>query len=146
MSTTNHPETGGQTERVNHQVECYLHSFIKYHPTRWVHWLSLYEYWYNTNWHTAYQKTSLEVIYGQAPHLFGISVCDTIDLVDVQEWLEQRQLIRESVHQHLFQTQYRMKRQVDKKRIEREFVVGDLVFLKLQPYAQSSVVHLTIIS
>lgn len=34
-----------------------------------------------------------------------------------------------------------MKSQVDKNMTERVFVVGDLVFLKLQPYAQSSVVH-----
>jgi hypothetical protein len=31
-----------------------------------------------------------------------------------------------------------MKRQVDKKRSERWFEVGDMVFLKLQPYVQSS--------
>jgi hypothetical protein len=32
-----------------------------------------------------------------------------------------------------------MKAQADKNRIEREFSVGDLVYLKLQPYIQSSV-------
>jgi hypothetical protein len=32
----------------------------------------------------------------------------------------------------------RMKAQADKERSEREFVVGDMVFLKLQPYIQSS--------
>ena len=34
-----------------------------------------------------------------------------------------------------------MKTQADKKRTERHFAVGDKVFLKLQPYAQSSVVR-----
>ena len=32
-----------------------------------------------------------------------------------------------------------MKKQADKHRIERSFNVGDWVFLKLQPYVQSSV-------
>lgn len=32
-----------------------------------------------------------------------------------------------------------MKQYVDSKRSEREFVVGDMVFLKLQPYRQTSV-------
>ena len=34
-----------------------------------------------------------------------------------------------------------MKHQADKKRTERVFAVNDLVFLKLQPYVQSSVVR-----
>lgn len=34
-----------------------------------------------------------------------------------------------------------MKHQANKGRSEREFAVGDQVFLKLQPYAQSSVVN-----
>lgn len=34
-----------------------------------------------------------------------------------------------------------MKADADKKRSSREFVVGDKVFLKLQPYAQTSVVN-----
>ena len=36
-----------------------------------------------------------------------------------------------------------MKNQADKKRSEREFQVGDLVFLKLQPYVQSTVASRT---
>ena len=35
--------------------------------------------------------------------------------------------------------QQRMKHQADKGRVEREFQVGDEVFLKLQPYIQTSV-------
>ena len=43
------------------------------------------------------------------------------------------------VKQHLLRAQARMKKQVDKGRSERNFAVGDMVFLKLQPYVQSSV-------
>jgi hypothetical protein len=32
-----------------------------------------------------------------------------------------------------------MKRQADKHRVERQFAIGDMVYLKLQPYVQSSV-------
>ena len=45
------------------------------------------------------------------------------------------------MRQHLLRVQQRMKHQADKKRTERTFDVGDRVFLKLQPYVQSSVVH-----
>ena len=42
------------------------------------------------------------------------------------------------VRQHLIRAQDRMKRQADKGRSERVFQVGDRVYLKLQPYVQSS--------
>jgi ribosomal protein L21E len=45
----------------------------------------------------------------------------------------------DSVRQHLLRMQQRMKNQADKHRTERVFSVGDMVFLKLQPYVQSSV-------
>jgi hypothetical protein len=43
------------------------------------------------------------------------------------------------IQQHLGRAQERMKRQADKHRSERVFQVGDSVYLKLQPYVQSSV-------
>jgi ribosomal protein L21E len=42
------------------------------------------------------------------------------------------------VKQHLHRAQDRMKQQADKGRSKRQFKVGDMVFLKLQPYVQSS--------
>jgi len=42
------------------------------------------------------------------------------------------------VQQHLSRAQKRMKSQAGKHRLEREFAVGDWVYLKLQPYVQSS--------
>jgi hypothetical protein len=45
----------------------------------------------------------------------------------------------QQVRMHLQRAQSRMKRQADKDRTERTFAVADRVFLKLQPYCQSSV-------
>jgi hypothetical protein len=42
------------------------------------------------------------------------------------------------IKQHLHRAQERMKRQADKGRFERQFQVCDSVYLKLQPYVQSS--------
>jgi hypothetical protein len=42
------------------------------------------------------------------------------------------------IKQHLGRASLRMKQHADKGRTEREFAVGDLVFLRIQPYVQSS--------
>jgi hypothetical protein len=42
---------------------------------------------------------------------------------------------------HLERVQQRMKHQADKGKSERVFAVGEKVYLKLQPYLQSSVHH-----
>lgn len=42
------------------------------------------------------------------------------------------------LRQQLIRAQERMKRQADKHRVERKFDVGEMVFLKLQPYVQTS--------
>jgi hypothetical protein len=43
------------------------------------------------------------------------------------------------IQEHLNRAVHRMKSQADKKRTKREFSVGSMVYLKLQPYVQSSI-------
>jgi len=130
MSTSYHPQSDGQTEHVNQQIECYLRCFISAHPKKWSRWLSLCEFWYNMNWHSSLGKSPFEVLYGYSPRYFGISTNDMVAPVDVQQWLEQRAVITESVRQHLIRVKQRMKHQSDKCRSERQFEVGEMVFLK----------------
>jgi hypothetical protein len=52
-----------------------------------------------------------------------------------------RRMHTELLEQHLVAAQNRIKAQADKQRTNREFLVGDSVLLKLQPYAQSSMVN-----
>lgn len=53
--------------------------------------------------------------------------------------MQQREQMIESVKYHLQSAQTRMKVQADKHRSEREFQVGEWVWLKLQPYTQQTV-------
>lgn len=131
MSTSHHPETDGQTERVNQSIECFLRCFISSHPQHWSKWLSLCEFWYNTNWNSSLGKSPFEVLYGRQPRYFGISASDQIVSPDIQAWLWDRVLVLGSARQHLLRMQQRMKHQSNKSRTERTFAVGDEVFLKL---------------
>ena len=101
MSSARHPQSDAQTERVNQQIECYLRCFVSSHLSKWAKWLSLYEYWYNTNWHSATRTTPCEIVYGHAPRHFGIPSDAVIQFVYVQQWLDDRKVVFDSVRQHL---------------------------------------------
>ncbi|EMS51579.1 hypothetical protein TRIUR3_28386 [Triticum urartu] len=49
--------------------------------------------------------------------------------------------MHEPIRQHLLRAHQCQKTQVDKQRAERSFAIGDKVFVKMQPYVQSFVVH-----
>lgn len=44
LSSSYHPQTDGQTKRVNQCLETYLRCFVHACPSRWSQWLSLAEY------------------------------------------------------------------------------------------------------
>ncbi len=69
MSTAYHPQTDGQTKRVNQCLEAYLRCMTGERPQEWSKWLPLAEWWYNTNFHTSTALTPFEVLYGQPPPL-----------------------------------------------------------------------------
>ncbi|XP_066374624.1 uncharacterized protein [Miscanthus floridulus] len=62
---------------------------------------------------------------------------------DLEQWLTDREFLSQLVKQQLLRALQRMKSQADKNRSEREFAVGDFVYLRLQPYVQSSVANKT---
>jgi hypothetical protein len=139
LSSSYHPQSDGQTERLNQCLETFLRCFVHTTPTRWAKWLSVAEFWYNTTFHSALGRTPFEVLYGYAPRHFGISADKTVSIPELADWLHERELMQRNIHLHLSRAQKRMKNQADKKRSERVFAVGEWVYLKLQPYIQSSV-------
>lgn len=77
---------------------------------------------------------------GMLQIIFGIAPTSAEPVPELSDWLEQRNLMNNPLKQHLQCAQQRMKSQADKNRSERPFSVGESVYLKLQPYIQTSVI------
>jgi len=81
MSSSYHPQTDGQTERLNQCLETYLRSMVHSCPNKWAHWLSLAEFWYNSTFHSAHGLTPFQALYGHEPRHFGITVSDACSVL-----------------------------------------------------------------
>lgn len=128
---------------LNRCVKTYLRCMCHNKPQDWAKWLPLAEYWYNTNYHTAIKKTPYEIVYNQIPpvHMPYLKNSYLVEAIDrsLQQKEHMIQLLKEQIHR----AQNRMKQQAEKHRADRQFVEGDWVLLKLQPYKQSSMVTRT---
>jgi len=67
FSTAFHPQTDGQTERVNRTLEDYLRHFIDPHQKNWATLLPMAEFSFNNTYHEAIQTTPFMLNYGINP-------------------------------------------------------------------------------
>jgi hypothetical protein len=138
-TTAYHPQTDGQSERVNQCLEMFLRCTAQDKPKQWCGLLPLAEFWYNSTFHTALGCSPFKALYGHEPNLGALPAVDVNS--PVAGVLADRAAQVETIKQHLTTAQNRMKIYADSKRSERVFQVGDKVLLKLQPYAQKTVVN-----
>jgi hypothetical protein len=64
-SSACHPQTDGQTERVNQILEDKLRAYIIHYGTNWDKCLALAEFSYNNSYRSSPQMAPFEVLYGQ---------------------------------------------------------------------------------
>ena len=97
------------------------------------------EWWYNTAYHSALKMTPFEALYGYAPPAIKPYIPGSTVVANVDAQLRSRDELLALVKRNLHQAQARMKAYYDKNHTERQFQVGDWVYVKLQPYKQTSV-------
>jgi len=69
MSTAFHPQTDGQTDRVNQELEQYLRMFIDHRQEQWPDWLGTAEFVYNGKVYSNKKILSFKVNYRQDPRI-----------------------------------------------------------------------------
>ncbi|KAL0350215.1 UNVERIFIED_CONTAM: Transposon Ty3-G Gag-Pol polyprotein [Sesamum radiatum] len=139
MSSAYYPQTDGQTERINQCLENYLRCMCHQQPKKWAQWITLAEFWFNTNFHSGLKATPFQALYGYPPNQLAIGPYLQCHHSEVEELMQGRVKLVQLLKENLQQAQHRMKTYADKKRTEREFQIGDEVFLILQPYKQTTV-------
>lgn len=141
LSTAYHPQSDGQTERVNQCLEMYLRCAVQDSPKTWHSWLSLAELWYNSTYHSSLGCSPFKALYGYDPKVGATPSLQPTTPSTVAELVENRELHLQALKEHLASEQNRIKVMADKQRSDIEFQVGDKVLLKLQPYTQSSMAN-----
>ena len=69
LSTAYHPQTDGQTERVNQELEQYLRVFINHRQEQWLDWLGTAEFAYNNKIHATTKISLFKINYSQDPRM-----------------------------------------------------------------------------
>lgn len=128
----------GQTEVMNHTIEQYLHAFVHHQPSAWLRFLPWAEFHYNTSVHSTSGFSPFQIIYGKPPPsiLAYISGSSSVEACDSS--LSSRDAMLALLKKNLLKAQARMKSYADKHRRQVLFDVGSWVFVKLQPYRQTS--------
>jgi len=129
LSMAFHPQTDGQTEQMNQELEQYLRMFIDHHQEQWPEWLETTEFAYNNKLQTSTKVLPFKANSGQDPHI-GFELRKKGKFEEADKFVERMQEIQEEAKAVLKKTQVNMKRYMDRHRREaEEYQVGDLVLL-----------------
>jgi hypothetical protein len=132
-SSTYHPQTSGQTERVNQILEDMLRACVLDFSQKWDECLPLAEFSYNNSYQDSIQMAPFEALYGRrcrTPLNWsgpGERRFFRPDLVKETEDKDQ------NIIHNLKKAQARQKSYADKRRMPLYFLEGDYVYLKVSP-------------
>lgn len=116
LSTAYHPESDGQTERLNRCLEHYLRFMVSQRPTRWAQWLPLAEWWYNSSYNSTIKMIPFEALYGVKPRQLCLSINNRSAVGSVEDFQIQREAMNQVPKEAIQSAQHKYKQFVDKKR------------------------------
>ena len=131
MSTANHPQTDGQTERMNSVLEVMLRHYVSLDQQDWDLFLSLAEFSMNNCYKSSIQCTPFQLVYGKNPRTPA-----SAQLESVREQTSTATVTAHDMHEHLdrakdcmLAAQSRDKAYADRRTRLQTFEVGQRVLL-----------------
>jgi hypothetical protein len=110
FSTAYHPQSDGQTERVNQCMEQYLRCMAFQEPKKWNTYLPAAEFWYNSCYHTAIQMSPFEALYEYPPPVLAQLPNISHLSQEAQATLQEKEKMINVLQQNLARAQHKMKK------------------------------------
>ena len=124
-----YPQTDGQTERMNQELEQYLQFFIEHRQKNWPEWMAVVEFMINNKIHTATKVLPFMANYGRELRMGG-DIRRKEKVESATEFVERMKKVHKEAEAALKKTQEKMKRYADRGRKETEnWKKGDRVLL-----------------
>jgi len=108
LSIAYHPQTDGQTERINQEIRTFLWYYVNYQQDNWTNWLSTAEFQYNNKKHVATGRTLFKLNFGRHPWKGDLMV--QTEIPQVEEFMKELQKSWGQVTNAMEEAQKNMKR------------------------------------
>ncbi|KAJ1598975.1 hypothetical protein NDA14_006704 [Ustilago hordei] len=130
LSTAYHPQTDGQTERVNQVIEQYLRMYCNYEQNDWANLLDTAAFVYNNTVHNSIGVSPFFACYGWNPKAHPdipqrLGVNDPGRFEYLMDGKERCKYLQEQIRE----AQRRSVNQYNRKHKDIEFKVGDMVYI-----------------
>ncbi|KAJ9504647.1 hypothetical protein QJQ45_030377 [Haematococcus lacustris] len=147
MSTANHPQTDGQTERANRTLEDMLRNYVSPHHDDWDQHLTAAEFAYNASVQASTGYTPFRLNSGQEPYTpLTLSVPPSAvqgDSESASGFLQRMARDIASATHNLVKAQERQTTYANKKRRDHTFKEGDMVYLAHSFFAHTQPANVT---
>jgi len=129
-STAWHPQTDGQTERVNQELDQFLCLFVNERQDNWYDLLSIAEFQHNNHVHSATQQPPFLLDMGRIPRMGFEPRQDPSSLETVNEFTKRMESATEEAKSTICKAQEDMTRYYNRRRsLAPVFQPGDWVYL-----------------
>jgi len=135
LSKAYHPETDGQTERTNQELEQYLKMYVNHRQNNWAKWLATAEFAFNNKVYTATKISLFQVNYRRELRM-GFDIRKKGKNEKAENFVKEMKERHEEARAALVKSQEEMKRQADRNRKEaEEYRVGDKVLISTKDFS-----------
>ncbi|KAJ9510442.1 hypothetical protein QJQ45_015921, partial [Haematococcus lacustris] len=137
ISTANHPQTDGQTERANRTIEDMLRNYVSPHHTDWDNHVTAVEFTYNASVQASTGYSPFMLNSGQEPHTpLSLAVSSAAQprvtpatSESAPAFLQRMATNIAAATQHLIKAQERQVKYANAHRHDHKFSTGDMVYL-----------------